>query len=76
MLWFRCYRPVPHVDLPGYVLSADAMRFALADAGDTNDDANFEHGTANMAILRLTKELAWISHENVYFVNARSKSLS
>lgn len=40
--------------------SADAMRFALADAGDTNDDANFEHGTANMAILRLTKELAWI----------------
>lgn len=40
--------------------SADAMRFALADAGDTMDDANFEHGTANMAILRLTKELAWI----------------
>lgn len=24
------------------------------------DDANFEHGTANGAILRLTKELAWI----------------
>ena len=40
--------------------SADAMRFALADAGDTMDDANFEHETANMAILRLTKELAFI----------------
>jgi hypothetical protein len=24
------------------------------------DDANFEHTTANGAILRLTKELAWI----------------
>lgn len=40
--------------------SSDAMRIALADAGDTMDDANFEHGTANGAILRLTKELAWI----------------
>ena len=40
--------------------SADAMRVALADAGDALDDANFEHGTANGAILRLTKELAWI----------------
>jgi len=40
--------------------SADAMRIALADAGDGMDDANFEHQTANGAILRLTKELAWI----------------
>lgn len=39
---------------------ADAMRWALADAGDTMDDANFETTTANAAILRLTKELAWI----------------
>ena len=29
-------------------------------AGDTMDDANFEHTTANGAVLRLTKELAWI----------------
>ena len=29
-------------------------------AGDTMDDANYEHTTANGAILRLTKELAWI----------------
>lgn len=39
--------------------SADAMRWALADAGDALDDANFETTTANAAILRLTKELAW-----------------
>lgn len=37
--------------------SADAMRFAMADAGDALDDANFEHTTANGAILRLTKVL-------------------
>lgn len=40
--------------------SADAMRWALADAGDGMDDANFESSTANAAILRLTKELAWV----------------
>ena len=36
------------------------MRWALADAGDALDDANFETTTANAAILRLTKELAWV----------------
>lgn len=35
--------------------SADATRFALADAGDTMDDANFVENTANAAILSLTK---------------------
>ncbi|CAI9097023.1 OLC1v1033311C1 [Oldenlandia corymbosa var. corymbosa] len=40
--------------------SADATRFALADAGDGMDDANFVFETANSAILRLTKEIAWI----------------
>ncbi|XP_054824535.1 leucine--tRNA ligase, cytoplasmic isoform X2 [Prosopis cineraria] len=39
--------------------SADATRFSLADAGDGVDDANFVFETANAAILRLTKELAW-----------------
>jgi len=39
--------------------SSDAMRIALAAAGDALDDANFEHATANGAILKLTKELAW-----------------
>jgi leucyl-tRNA synthetase len=40
--------------------SADATRFALADAGDGMDDANFVFETANSAILRLTKELTWM----------------
>ena len=39
---------------------ADAVRIALADAGDGLDDANFEVATANAAVLRLTKELAWL----------------
>ncbi|MEW5307124.1 MAG: hypothetical protein WDW36_009540 [Sanguina aurantia] len=39
--------------------SADAMRWALADAGDGMDDANFETTTANAAILRMTRELVW-----------------
>lgn len=43
--------------------SADAMRWALADAGDGMDDANFETTTANAAILRITKELAWMEEQ-------------
>ena len=39
---------------------ADAVRFALADAGDTVEDANFSDETANAAILRLTKECDWM----------------
>eukprot|EP00299_Pterocystis_sp_00344_P000261 c10078_g1_i2.p1 GENE.c10078_g1_i2~~c10078_g1_i2.p1 ORF type:complete len:1191 (-),score=384.34 c10078_g1_i2:29-3601(-) len=34
--------------------SSDATRLALADAGDTVDDANFVKKTADLAILRLT----------------------
>jgi leucyl-tRNA synthetase len=37
--------------------SADATRFALADAGDSLEDANFESATADSAVLRLTTEL-------------------
>eukprot|EP00241_Pyramimonas_parkeae_P014751 CAMPEP_0114293780 /NCGR_PEP_ID=MMETSP0059-20121206/9775_1 /TAXON_ID=36894 /ORGANISM="Pyramimonas parkeae, Strain CCMP726" /LENGTH=1084 /DNA_ID=CAMNT_0001415513 /DNA_START=16 /DNA_END=3270 /DNA_ORIENTATION=- len=40
--------------------SSDAMRMALADAGDGLEDANFVEATANASILRLTKELTWI----------------
>ena len=40
---------------------ADAARIALADAGDAMDDANFEHAVANGAILRLTRELEWVT---------------
>jgi leucyl-tRNA synthetase len=40
--------------------SADATRFACADAGDTLDDANFSRDTANAAIIALSNEAAWI----------------
>lgn len=39
--------------------SADATRFACADAGDGNDDANFAFETVDMAIKKLVKELEW-----------------
>ena len=40
--------------------SADATRFALADAGDGLEDANFEKKSVNAAILKLTKEIEWV----------------
>jgi len=40
--------------------SADGMRFALADAGDSLDDANFKDETAVAAILRLYSQFEWI----------------
>ncbi|KAL7531861.1 hypothetical protein ACHAXR_004278, partial [Thalassiosira sp. AJA248-18] len=40
--------------------SADATRFACADAGDTLDDANFSRDTANAAIVSLSNEATWI----------------
>jgi leucyl-tRNA synthetase len=40
--------------------SADGMRFALADAGDSLEDANFTDDTANSAILRLYTQIQWI----------------
>ncbi|XP_071703919.1 leucine--tRNA ligase, cytoplasmic-like [Rutidosis leptorrhynchoides] len=40
--------------------SSDAVRFALADAGDGLDDANFAVDTANAAIIKLTNELWWM----------------
>jgi len=40
--------------------SADALRFALALAGDSNEDANFEHTIANAAILKLSNELQFV----------------
>lgn len=44
-----------------YEYSADATRFACADAGDSLDDANFSRETADMAILALTTESTWIA---------------
>lgn len=39
---------------------ADATRIALADAGDSLDDANFDEETANAAILKLFTLEQWI----------------
>ena len=39
--------------------SANATHFSLIDADDGVDDANFVFETTNVAILWLTKELAW-----------------
>ncbi len=39
---------------------ADAMRIAMADAGDGLEDANFVQSTANAEVLRLASELEWI----------------
>lgn len=41
--------------------SADATRFACADAGDTIEDANFSRETADSAIVALVNEDEWIS---------------
>ena len=40
--------------------SADATRFACADAGDSLDDANFSRETADSAIVSLSNEEVWI----------------
>ena len=39
--------------------SADATRFALADAGDTMENANFDRSVANQAIIYLYNEEEW-----------------
>jgi leucyl-tRNA synthetase len=41
----------------------DATRVALADAGDSLDDSNFDENVANSAILRLFVLEKWISDE-------------
>ena len=45
--------------------TADAMRLALADAGDGMEDANFVHDTADKGILRLTKVCLCLSHQRL-----------
>ncbi|KAI3404824.2 CDC60 [Candida oxycetoniae] len=42
---------------------ADASRIAMADAGDTVEDANFDESNANAAILRLTTLKDWCEEE-------------
>jgi valyl-tRNA synthetase len=55
-----CLRPT-HVALAADQYSADAVRVALADGSDTNDDGNFEKAAANATVMRLANELAWIA---------------
>jgi len=43
--------------------SADATRFALADAGDALDDANFEVPTATAGLLRLYTQVLFELHQ-------------
>ncbi|KAI9493444.1 leucyl-tRNA synthetase [Zychaea mexicana] len=51
---------------------ADAARFALADAGDSVEDANFEDSTANAAILRLYTLLEWCEEQITKLDNLRT----
>ena len=39
--------------------SADGMRLALADSGDSVEDANFVYGTADAGILKLYTLIEW-----------------
>ena len=49
--------------------SADSVRFAMSDAGDGLEDANFDTTIANSAILRLTQELQF-TEETVALIKA------
>lgn len=40
--------------------SASGTRLALADAGDTLEDANFLSDTANKGLLRLHAQMEWM----------------
>lgn len=44
--------------------SADATRFACADAGDSLEDANFSRETANKAIISLSNEATWMTESS------------
>ena len=44
--------------------TADGTRLALANAGDTLEDANFVFDTAENGLLRLYTQLEWIKVRN------------
>ncbi|XP_066447350.1 leucine--tRNA ligase, cytoplasmic [Eleutherodactylus coqui] len=52
--------------------SADGMRLALADAGDTVEDANFVEAMADAGILRLYTWVEWVKEMLANFDNLRS----
>lgn len=55
---------------------ADAARFALAEAGDTVDDANFTQDKAGESVLKLSTLEMWLKEELKNFANMREKSLN
>ncbi|KAJ3029257.1 UNVERIFIED_CONTAM: cytosolic leucyl tRNA synthetase [Siphonaria sp. JEL0065] len=55
---------------------ADATRFALADAGDGLEDANFLHKTADDAILKLYTEKEWAEEVVADLANLRTGALT
>ncbi|KAJ3061502.1 cytosolic leucyl tRNA synthetase, partial [Podochytrium sp. JEL0797] len=55
---------------------ADATRFALADAGDGLEDANFLHKTADDAILKLHTEKEWADEVVAELANLRTGDLT
>lgn len=52
--------------------SADGMRFSLADAGDTVEDANFVEKIADAGLLRLYTLLEWVKEMSSTFNDLRS----
>ena len=48
-----------------YLFMSKGMRLALADAGDTVEDANFVEKTADAGLLRLYTLIEWVK---VYYV--------
>jgi len=55
-------------------LTADCTRFALADAGDSIEDANFSEAVANAAILELTTQERWM--EDMWVMQNRSGAMN
>ena len=46
--------------------SADGTRLALADAGDTLEDANFVYEMADAGLLRLYSQIEWVKVSRLY----------
>ncbi|EAS06110.2 cytoplasmic leucyl-tRNA synthetase (macronuclear) [Tetrahymena thermophila SB210] len=53
---------------------ADACRFALSEAGDTQDDANFEKQVADNSILKISTLEMWLKEYIANHQNSRTES--
>lgn len=56
------------------LFGADGMRFCLADAGDSIEDANFVVNVAETGILRLHAFIMWAKEYNENISNYRDKA--